>query len=76
MEEGELIAKCTGMTGYTSAPHLHFHVFKDSNNKKGFKFLKISWKNNPVKVYKKASKEIIKPEYKPLLDNLLENYST
>ncbi len=70
VKEGQPIASGIGMTGYTSAPHLHFMVFRNIPNEKGFESLEIRWKT-PLNVYKsgqEAAEELQKPEYKPLLD--------
>jgi murein DD-endopeptidase MepM/ murein hydrolase activator NlpD len=72
VKEGEPIAKGVGMTGYTSAPHLHFMVFKDTENKLGFESLKIKWKGKSLPVFsgKVVQTELQKEKYKPLLNSI------
>lgn len=38
VKQGQLIAK-TGLSGYMTAPHLHWMVFRRANNKEGFESL-------------------------------------
>ena len=44
----------SGNTGYTTAPHLHFHVFKKTNTKIGWNTLEIRF-DEPLKVKRKDS---------------------
>ncbi len=67
VKQGQKIATSIGMTGYTTAPHLHFMVFHFT--KDSFQTLEIQWAT-PQTVYTSQNLPLNKPEIKKLLEDL------
>ena len=58
----------SGNTGYSSTPHLHFHVYKDNDSEIGWETMKIKF-NETLKVIRKDS-DMTKKERKILQESM------
>jgi murein DD-endopeptidase MepM/ murein hydrolase activator NlpD len=65
----------SGNTGFTSAPHLHFMVFKINKTKIGWESLEIRWKDYKSVIHDEGevNKLLLTEEFKPLLDSILKS---